>query len=71
MADSGNVINFKFCSDCGSTIYWENSALPDHYIVAVGSFGQQSAAFPQPEFSVYEARKHSWVLLSEGIEHME
>ena len=34
--------------------------------VAVGGFGDP--AFPPPDVSVYDSRRHSWVRLPEGVE---
>ncbi len=56
--DSGGKVTFHFCTDCGSTVYWEVSALPDFLSVAVGNFTDSS--FPAPLFSVYESRRHPW-----------
>ena len=70
-ADSGNTITFHFCSDCGTTVYYEPSALPDFIGVAVGAFADPS--FPEPSFSVYEARRHAWVarLDAPHVEHWD
>ena len=68
-ADSGNHIFFHFCTFCGSTVYYLAQAFPEWIAVPVGAFADSS--FPQPQVSVYENRKHSWVVVPEGIEHMD
>ena len=70
IADSGNGITFRFCPECGSTVYWTGTALPDDVIaVAAGAFADQD--FPAPRISVYERRRHPWVNAPDGIEHVD
>ena len=59
IGDSGAGALFHFCPECGSTVYWEPSAMPDFVSVATGAFADPS--FPPPHVSVYEERQHSWV----------
>ena len=68
-ADSGNTISFHFCPTCGSTVYYTLERAPDSVAVALGAFGDPE--FPAPKISVYEARKHAWVALPDGIEHLD
>jgi len=68
-ADSGNRINFYFCPECGSTIYYQLSDTPDMIAIPVGAFADPE--FPPPVFSVYEARQHTWVGLPDNIEHID
>jgi hypothetical protein len=58
-SDSGSAVNFHFCPDCGSTVFWEPERLPDAIAIAVGSFADPT--FPAPSQSVYEQRRHPWV----------
>jgi hypothetical protein len=64
-ADSGNTVTFHFCPACGTTVYWRLSAFPGVIAVAVGAFADP--AFPAPRVSVYEERKHHWVVLPDTI----
>lgn len=57
--ESGASATFHFCPDCGSTVYWEPSAMPDLVLIAVGAFADPD--FPPPHVSVYETRQHPWV----------
>jgi hypothetical protein len=69
VADSGNVLTFHFCPDCGTTVYWELARFPDLIAVAVGTFAD--AGFPVPRHSVYERRRHPWVETRLSLEHLE
>lgn len=67
--DSGNKINFHFCPDCGSTVYWYLESLPDFIIVTVGAFADKD--FQAPVISIYEDRMHGWVNFNHmDIEHI-
>lgn len=64
--ESGSRIDFHFCPDCGATVYYRLELAPDAIAIPVGAFADPS--FPAPIFSVYEARRHAWVSLPEGVE---
>ncbi len=59
--EQGNVITLRFCPSCGSTLYWTMSTQPDLIAVAVGNFADP--AFPVPNVSVFEKRRHPWVVV--------
>jgi hypothetical protein len=63
VADDGGRIAYRFCPDCGATVYWEIEGLDDVYAIAVGAFADPQ--FPAPVFSVYEARRHAWAVMPE------
>ena len=71
IGDEGNRITFRFCPTCGSTVYWTLSGFPDLVAVAVGTFADRD--FPAPRVSVYERRRHSWVVVPDGpeMEHFD
>jgi hypothetical protein len=70
IGDSGNPITFRFCPDCGSTVSWTLSTLPEVIAVAVGAFADPG--FPAPRVSVYERRRHPWVAVPDTVvEHLE
>jgi hypothetical protein len=69
IADSGNKCVFHFCPECGSTVYYHLETAPDVFAVPVGAFADPT--FPEPKFSVYEARKHSWIRMPEGVERWD
>jgi hypothetical protein len=58
-SDTGFTVNFHFCPDCGSTVFWEPERRPDVIAVAVGSFADPN--FPAPSQSVFNERRHAWV----------
>lgn len=56
-----------FCPTCGTNLFWELDLRPNHIGVAVGGFVDPS--FPAPTRSVWEERRHGWVVLGHPIEH--
>jgi hypothetical protein len=66
ISDAGNERTFRFCPDCGTTVFWTNEDSPGLIAVAIGTFADPS--FPQPTVSVYESRRYPWLLLPDGIE---
>jgi hypothetical protein len=66
--DSGAHAAFRFCPTCGSTIAYESDALPGLTAVPLGAFADPG--FPPPRYSVWEERKHPWVvILGDEVEH--
>jgi hypothetical protein len=66
--EDGTARTFHFCPQCGSTVYYLNSDEPELIAVAVGTFADP--AFPVPDFSVWEERKHPWVVSPPAAEHV-
>lgn len=62
-------ITFRFCPTCASTVYFDIDKMPGFIAVPVGAFA--NATFPAPKASMYESRKHAWLNLPEGIEHVD
>jgi hypothetical protein len=69
VGDDGGKATFRFCPTCGATVYYDIDTMPGIVAVAVGAFADPT--FPPPVFSVYEARKHAWVRVPDGVEHMD
>ena len=68
--DDGGTITQRFCPTCGATVCYDIDAMPGMIAIPVGAFADPT--FPAPTFSVYEARKHAWVVVpDEGVEHWE
>ena len=67
--DEGGTLTHRFCPTCGATLYYTCDDFPDVIAVPVGAFADPT--FPAPSFSVYEARKHSWVSVPAAAEHMD
>jgi hypothetical protein len=66
VSDEGEERTFRFCPDCGATVFYTTGDAPDLIAVPVGAFADPS--FPPPTVSVYESRRHPWVALPAGIE---
>lgn len=66
--DAGTRSTFRFCPQCGSTVYWTSEGLEGSIAVPVGAFADPH--FPSPKVSVYEERMHGWVSMPAGIEHI-
>jgi hypothetical protein len=58
-SQSGQQVTFRFCGECGSTVWWDTARLPDRIAVAVGAFADPG--FPPPTQSVFGERRHLWV----------
>lgn len=58
-SDAGKEIKRTFCTNCGSTVYWEAAFQPGYTGVAVGCF--TDPAFPEPRFSCWNVSKLNWV----------
>lgn len=68
VADSGNLVTYRFCPDCGSTMAYVIEGWPGVTAVPLGAFADPQ--FPAPKFSVHEHRKHPWVnVLGDEVEH--
>jgi hypothetical protein len=67
--EGGNRVSFHFCPDCGATVFYTFEATPENVAVPVGAFADP--AFPAPTMSVWEERQHSWVQLTDDIEHVD
>ena len=68
VGDEGTRSTFRFCPDCGSTVYWTSEGLENSIAVPIGAFADPR--FPSPKVSVYEERMHGWVSMPADIEHM-
>ncbi len=66
-SDDGDERVFRFCPDCGSTVYWTISEAPDMIAVPLGAFADP--AFPPPRVSVWESRRHPWVSVPADERH--
>ena len=66
-SDEGEERTFRFCPDCGATVFYTTAGAADVIAVPVGAFADPS--FPPPRVSVYESRRHAWVSLPDAMEH--
>ena len=67
--DQGAQFRFRFCPVCGSTVFHTEEGVDGGVSVAVGAFRDPN--FPPPQVSVYDSRRHGWVLLPAGVETFE
>ncbi|HEY7731968.1 MAG TPA: GFA family protein [Gaiellaceae bacterium] len=67
VSDDGDSRRYHFCPECGATVYYFLDGVPDAIAVPVGAFADP--AFPPPRISIYESRRHGWVVVPEDIEH--
>ena len=69
ISDAGESRIFRFCPDCGATVYYTTPDAPDLIAVAIGAFADPS--FPAPTVSVWESRRHAWIGLPATIDHRD
>jgi len=69
VGDQGARFIFRFCPVCGTTVFHTEEGDADSVSVAVGAFADP--AFPAPQVSVYDSRRHPWVQLPPGTVQFE
>ena len=67
LSDEGEPRTYNFCPECGATLYYVLDSAPDVVAVPVGAFADPG--FPPPHLSIWESRKHPWVVPPSGAEH--
>jgi hypothetical protein len=67
VSDAGEERIFRFCPECGATVYYTIPTVPDLIAVPIGAFADPS--FPPPRISVWESRRHPWVAVPADAEH--
>lgn len=71
------TIDYRFCENCGSTVYWEIPLPPGTFgpapvvvtAIAVGCFFE--ADFPAPSEDHYVGNRHHWIDLLDGVPSFE
>jgi hypothetical protein len=69
VSDEGEGRTFRFCPECGATVYYTTGDRADLIAVPVGALADRE--FPPPTVSVWEERMHPWVGLPADIEHVD
>jgi len=64
-SDAGRNLEYHFCPECGSTVFWNLDAAPELTAVAVGCF--TDPAFPAPTRAIWAEHKFQWVEFPSGI----
>jgi hypothetical protein len=59
LSDRGEERRFRFCPECGATVFYTTPNAPELIAVPVGAFADPN--FPAPRVSVREERRHPWV----------
>src|SRR5262245_30127103 len=57
---------FSFCPDCGATVFYRDPEQPELTAVPIGAFADPT--FPPPLVSVWEERRHPWVVVPDSAE---
>ena len=65
IAESGEAFVGYFCSDCGTTLYFESARHPSGWGISVGCFADPT--MPAPVRSVWEQSRHRWLAVPAGI----
>jgi hypothetical protein len=64
-SDGGGEATYHFCPECGVSVF--NTTTTDSDVwVPIGAFADPS--FPPPTVSVFESRRHPWVVMPNTIE---
>lgn len=66
---SGKDLSFRFCPDCGSTVWWLAEARPGTVAVAGGAFADKD--FPAPERLIWAEHRNAWVQVPPGVREYE
>jgi hypothetical protein len=66
VSDEGDARTFHFCPTCGATVYYRLPGEENVVAIPVGAFAEPG--FPPPTRSVYEARRHEWVVVPVAAE---
>jgi hypothetical protein len=68
ISDNGEERTFRFCPDCGATVFLtaDTPSRLGWIAVPIGAFADLT--FPQPTVSVYGSRRYAWLSLPDGIE---
>ena len=61
-ADTGRKLEYFFCPNCGTNVYWTLEMRPEHMGVAYGLF---DAPLPEPARAIWTEERHDWVSFPE------
>ena len=64
-SDGGGEVTHHYCPECGVSVFNTTAADPDVW-VPIGAFADPS--FPPPTASIFESRRHPWVVMPNTIE---
>ncbi|WP_424630528.1 GFA family protein [Bradyrhizobium sp. SYSU BS000235] len=67
-SDAGRNVEFHFCLDCGSTVFWYVEFDSSLIGIALGTFADPS--MPRPTLSAWETTGHAWVTFDHELHHL-
>ncbi len=73
VSDRGNTVDCHFCPECGTTLFWDISVVPDEPDpletnrrgVAIGCFADPT--FRSPQLVVWAIYQHHWARFPESV----
>lgn len=65
LSDKGSKVTKVFCANCGSPIYGENTRMPDHLTLSLGTMDNASGL--DVEVVIFERDKPHWDQLGENV----
>jgi len=65
-SDSGRKVEFHFCPDCGTSVFWYAEVRPEHIGIASGNFADP--LMPWPTVSIWEMTRHPWVTFDHPVD---
>ena len=68
-ADSGSVMNRRFCSRCGTRLFSESSRRPDLIVVRVGALDDRQTF--RPSSFIWTASAPTWGYVNTGLPNCE
>jgi hypothetical protein len=68
VADSGNVMHRRFCSNCGTHVFSEAEARPHLIFVRMGTLDDRELI--KPSVTIWTDSAPSWACIDERIPHM-
>lgn len=66
--EDAEIRRFNFCPQCGATVFYTCGDREGPIAIPVGAFADP--AFPPPNVSVWEERKHGWVVVPGKASHI-
>lgn len=68
-ADSGNIIDRKFCATCGTQMFGETAARPDFIVVRAGTLDDSSIF--KPVAYIWTSSAPNWACMSDDVTKFE
>jgi hypothetical protein len=64
-ADSGNIIDRKFCATCGTQLFGETAARPDFIVVRAGTL--DDASIFKPVANIWASSAPAWACMDDAV----